>query len=85
MYFDGLPDREQFGWYYSFLKKRGTFDVAKNGEKLTKHKVWKNDSVYFMSKVFSELGFVKIENGFVSVVETAGKRDLTEAPSYKER
>ena len=29
-----------------------------------------------MSKVFSELGFVKIEDGFVSVVETVGKRDL---------
>ena len=38
-----------------------------------------------MSKVFSELGFVKIENGFASVMETVGKRDLTEAPSYKER
>ena len=38
-----------------------------------------------MSKVFSELGFVKIEDGFVSVVETVGKRDLSEAPSYKER
>ena len=38
-----------------------------------------------MSKVFSELGFVKIENGLVSVVETVGKRDLSEAPSYQER
>lgn len=85
MYFDGLPNREQFGWYYSFLKKRGTFDVAKNGEELAKHKSWKKDSVVFMSKVFSELGFVKIEDGFVSVVETVGKRDLSEAPSYKER
>jgi single-stranded-DNA-specific exonuclease len=35
--------------------------------------------------VFYELGFVKIENGFVSVAETVGKRDLAEAPSYKER
>ena len=56
-----------------------------NGEKLTKHKGWRNDSVTFMSKVFSELGFVKIENGSVSFVETTEKRDLTEAPAYKER
>ena len=28
-YFDGLPGREQFGWYYSFLKNRGSFDMAK--------------------------------------------------------
>ena len=84
-YFDGLPGRDQFGWYYSFLKKRGSFDFVNDGEKLTKHKNWKSDSVYFMTKVFSELGFVKIENGFASIVETAGKRELTEAPAYKER
>ncbi len=84
-YFDGLPSREQFGWYYSFLKKREKFDIVNNGEQLTKHKAWKKDTVYFMSKVFSELGFVKIEDGFVSVKETSGKRDLTEAPAYKER
>lgn len=84
-YFDGLPGRDQFGWYYSFLKKRGTFDIAKNGEQLTKHKGWKKDTVYFMSKVFSELEFVRIENGFASVMETAGKRELSDAPSYKER
>lgn len=84
-YFDGLPARDQFGWYYSFLKKRGQFDMAKNGEQLTAHKAWKKDTVYFMSQVFSELGFVKIENGLVSVMETVGKRDLSEAPSYQER
>ncbi len=84
-YFDGLPGRDQFGWYYSFLKKRGEFDMAKNGDQLTAHKAWKKDTVYFMSQVFSELGFVKIENGLVSVVETVGKRDLSEAPSYQQR
>ncbi|MHA6259295.1 single-stranded-DNA-specific exonuclease RecJ [Sporosarcina sp. CAU 1771] len=84
-YFDGLPAREQFGWYYSFLKKQGSFNFVNDGEKLTKHKKWKSDSVNFMTKVFSELEFVKIENGLISVLETAGKRDLSEAPAYKER
>ncbi|CAM3112382.1 single-stranded-DNA-specific exonuclease RecJ [Filibacter tadaridae] len=84
-YFEGLPGRDQFGWYYSFLKKRERFDVVSNAEQLTKHKGWKKDTVYFMSKVFSELEFVKIEDGFVSVLETVGKRDLSEAPSYKQR
>ena len=27
-YFDGLPSREQFGWYYSFIKSRGSFDFV---------------------------------------------------------
>lgn len=84
-YFDGLPGREQFGWYYSFLKKQGSFNFVNDGERLTKHKNWKSDSVHFMTKVFSELGFVKIENGFASIVETLGKRELAEAPAYKER
>jgi len=85
VYFDGIPGRDQFGWYYSFLKSRGTFDFVANGEKLIKHKGWRNDTVNFMSKVFSELGFVKIEKGLVYYVETTEKRDLTEAPTYQER
>ncbi len=75
-YFDGLPSREQFGWYYSFIKSRGSFDFVKNGEKLAKHKGWRNDSINFMSKVFSELGFVTIMDGLISIAETTEKRDL---------
>src|SRR5690606_35784257 len=26
-YFDGIPGRDQFGWFYTFLKKRGSFDM----------------------------------------------------------
>ena len=75
-YFDGLPSREQFGWYYSFIKSRGSFDFVQNGEKLAKHKGWRNDSINFMSKVFSELGFVTIMDGLISIAETTEKRDL---------
>lgn len=84
-YFDAIPGREQFGWYYSFLKKRGSFDLKLNGEKLAQYKGWKNDVVFFMSKVFSDLGFVKIEDGVITMMETIEKRDLTEAPTYKKR
>ncbi|MEK3934095.1 single-stranded-DNA-specific exonuclease RecJ [Sporosarcina sp. FSL W7-1349] len=84
-YFDGIPGRDQFGWFYTFLKKRGSFDMKQNADLLTKHMGWKKDTVYFISQVFSELGFVKIENGVASVVETADKRDLAEAPSYRQR
>jgi single-stranded-DNA-specific exonuclease len=84
-YFDGLPSREQFGWYYSFIKSRGNFDFVQNGEKLAKHKGWRSDSINFMSKVFSELGFVTIKDGLISIAETTEKRDLKEAPAYIER
>lgn len=84
-YFNTMPTREQFGWYYSFLKSRGSFNLQENGQKLAAHKGWKIDLVYFMTSVFSDLEFVKIENGVVKVLEVAGKRQLTEAPSYKQR
>ncbi|WP_060205360.1 single-stranded-DNA-specific exonuclease RecJ [Sporosarcina koreensis] len=85
LYFEGIPGREHFGWYYSFLKKRGSFDLRKQGEELSKHRGWKIDTIYFMTKVFSELGFVKIENGLAIVIEEAGKKSLSDAPSYKQR
>ncbi|KXH87570.1 single-stranded-DNA-specific exonuclease RecJ [Sporosarcina sp. HYO08] len=85
MYFDGLPDRSQFGWFYSFLKNRGSFDAGTHSAQLAKHKGWKVETVQFMSQVFSELGFVKMENGLVSMIETAAKRDLSEAPTYQRR
>lgn len=85
LYFEGIPSREHFGWYYSFLKKRGSFDLRKQAQDLSKHKGWKVDTIYFMTKVFSELGFVKIENGLAIVIEDAEKKSLSEAPSYKQR
>ncbi|MGN7388473.1 single-stranded-DNA-specific exonuclease RecJ [Sporosarcina sp. SAFN-015] len=85
LYFEGIPSREHFGWYYSFLKKRGTFDLRKQVHELSKHRGWKIDTIYFMTKVFSELGFVKIENGLAIVNEDAGKKNLSEAPSYQQR
>lgn len=84
-YFDGLPGREQFGWYYSFLKSRSDFDIRKNGEQLAKHKGWRYDTVKFMTQVFLELDFVKAEKGIISFQETTTKRDLAEAPIYIER
>ncbi|ARD47004.1 single-stranded-DNA-specific exonuclease RecJ [Sporosarcina sp. P33] len=85
MYFEKMPDRQQFGWYYSFLKKRQIFDLHQQIEMLSKHKGWKKDMIKFMTKVFYELEFVTLENGKVTMLDSAGKRDLAEAPSYKKR
>lgn len=84
-YFDVLPNREQFGWYYSFLKSRGQFDLLTNGPKLAAHKGWQIGTVNFMSEVFLQLGFVRIESGLISFVETTDKRALHEAPIYQKR
>ncbi|MFC4409922.1 single-stranded-DNA-specific exonuclease RecJ [Chungangia koreensis] len=84
-FFGGLPTREQFSWYYAFLKKRESFDIRKNANELAKHKGWSRELIFFMSKVFLELDFVKINNGLAEINHTPIKRDLSEAPSYKQR
>ena len=75
-FFSTFPTRDYFKWYYAFLLKRGSFDLAKYGGELARHKGWTKDTIDFMTKVFFELGFVKIENGVLSVVYGAAKRDL---------
>lgn len=85
MYFEKMPDRQQFGWYYTFLKKRGKFHLQEQIEALSKHKGWKKSTIKFMTKVFYELEFVTLENGEITMAESAGKRDLAEAPSYQKR
>lgn len=84
-YFEGMPDRQQFGWYYSFLKQREKFHIVEQADALAKHKGWKKETIYFMSKVFLELEFVKIENSLVSVVPQVVKRDLSESITYQQR
>ncbi|MET3574674.1 single-stranded-DNA-specific exonuclease RecJ [Bhargavaea ullalensis] len=82
-YFMGIPDRKQFGWYYTFLKQKGQFHVMREGERLAKHRGWSRDTIIFMTKVFFELGFVTMENGFAVAVGDPPKRDLSESGSYR--
>ncbi|MFJ8262283.1 single-stranded-DNA-specific exonuclease RecJ [Rummeliibacillus sp. NPDC094406] len=84
-YFDGMPTREQFVWYYSFLRKRQTFQLRQHLTDLAKHKGWSRDMLIFMTQVFFELGFVTIENGLAKIVDDPPKKDLTSAKIYQER
>ncbi|MGG3066282.1 single-stranded-DNA-specific exonuclease RecJ [Bacillus glycinifermentans] len=84
-FFSTFPTRDYFKWYYAFLLKRGSFDLAKYGGELARHKGWTKDTIDFMTKVFFELGFVTIENGVLSVVHGAAKRDLTDSETYRKK
>jgi single-stranded-DNA-specific exonuclease len=84
-YFNPIPTRDQFKWFYAFLVKRKFFDFKKNGLNLAKYKGWSIDTVRFMSKVFFELEFVKIEDGLISVLEQPNKRDLTDSVTYRRK
>ncbi|WP_079527994.1 single-stranded-DNA-specific exonuclease RecJ [Solibacillus isronensis] len=84
-YFNGMPTREHFKWYYGFLKKRPDFNLKQHIRQLSEHIGLNIEVIKFMTKVFFELGFVTIENGLTTVNENAPKKALSEAPSYKLR
>ncbi|MBM7701402.1 single-stranded-DNA-specific exonuclease RecJ [Metabacillus iocasae] len=84
-YFDTIPTREHFKWYYAFLAKKSPFDLGRYKEELALHRGWSKDAIDFMSQVFFELEFVTIENGLISLVKNSGKRDLIESATYRKK
>jgi single-stranded-DNA-specific exonuclease len=84
-FFTTMPTREHFKWFYAFLAKKGPFDLKRYGGELAKHRGWTKETVEFMSQVFFELDFVKINNGFISLEKDVPKRDLTESKTYQHK
>jgi single-stranded-DNA-specific exonuclease len=84
-FFATLPTREHFKWFYAFLAKKGPFDLKRYGDELAKHRGWTKETIEFMSQVFFELDFVKINNGFISLEKDVPKRDLTESKTYQHK
>lgn len=84
-YFNGMPTRQHFSSYYQFLKNRPSFHLRQHLGQLAKYTGLTEDTIKFMTMVFFELGFVKIENGLISVNEHTEKRALETAIIYKER
>ncbi|MBU9712515.1 single-stranded-DNA-specific exonuclease RecJ [Evansella tamaricis] len=84
-FFEMMPTREHFKWFYAFLTKRGFFNLTEHGQDLAKYKGWSISGVRFICQVFSDLEFVKIDNGIVTLMENPQKRDLSDSKTYKER
>ncbi|WP_240376468.1 single-stranded-DNA-specific exonuclease RecJ [Bacillus piscicola] len=83
VYFQPTPTRDEFKWYYAFLKKREAFNIKELGNELARRKGWHPSVVQLMTKVFFELEFVTIKDNIVTVNQSPLKKDLTEAPSYQ--
>ena len=84
-YFEGMPSRDHFKWFYGFLAKRPSFDLQQHVNELAKHKGWSTTTLFFMTEVFFELGFVKMNNGRIDMQETTEKRDLATSTVYQLR
>ncbi|MCM2531538.1 single-stranded-DNA-specific exonuclease RecJ [Neobacillus pocheonensis] len=84
-FFSTVPTRDHFKWFYALLLKKGPIDLARYGDEIAKHKGWSQETVRFMSKVFSELDFVTINKGFITLNRSAQKRDLTDSRTYQSK
>lgn len=82
-FFSTIPTREHFKWFYAFVAKKGSFDMKLHGNDLAKYRGWTKETIDFMSQVFFELDFVKINNGLISLQTNTIKRDLTESSTYQ--
>ena len=52
---------------------------------MAKYRGWTKETVDFMTKVFLELEFVTMENGFISLKKNANKHDLSDSITYKQK
>lgn len=84
-FFSTLPTREHFKWYYAFLLKQQPFNVNKYADALSKKKGWSKETIHFMTQVFFDLEFAKIENGLISLVDNPAKRDFESSKTYNQK
>lgn len=84
-FFSTMPTREHFKWFYAFLAKKAPFDLRRHGEELAKYRGWTKETIEFMSQVFFDLDFVKINNGIISLEKSVPKRDLSESKTYQKK
>jgi single-stranded-DNA-specific exonuclease len=84
-FFNTIPTREHFKWFYAFLAKNKEFNYSLFSERLAKQRGWSKETIHFMSKVFFELEFVTINNGFISLTKQPKKRDLTDSQTYQQK
>ncbi|MCO7126403.1 single-stranded-DNA-specific exonuclease RecJ [Sporolactobacillus shoreicorticis] len=82
-YFTVFPERDHFVWYYALIRKRHSFDVQEMIRQIAGYKGWSEQSISLMTQVFFELGFVKIEKGFLTENPSPVKAPLTSSDTYR--
>ncbi|MFC2948456.1 single-stranded-DNA-specific exonuclease RecJ [Virgibacillus sediminis] len=85
MYLSSFPTREDFKWFYGLILKKKIIHLEDDIPAITRVKSWTKERILFMSKVFFELGFVKMEKGLIEAVPNPEKKDLKESSAYQNR
>lgn len=81
----GVGSREQFARLYKFVMEQKQVDVRYKLGDIAKYLEIQEKLLIFMIKVFFDLGFVTIENGVLTKVETPESRPLTDSQVYQLR
>lgn len=84
-YLTSFTSREAFKWFYGLILKRKKLDLKKELNQILHVKKWTQERVVFMTKVFQELNFVKVNHGVVEVNPQSEKRDLKESKLFEEQ
>ncbi|WKB36857.1 single-stranded-DNA-specific exonuclease C-terminal domain-containing protein [Terrilactibacillus sp. S3-3] len=84
-FFSAFPTREHFKWYYAVIRREQSFRLSPMLKQIARYKGWQMETIQFMTKVFFELDFVKIE-GDVLISNTAPqKTPLTASETYRKQ
>jgi single-stranded-DNA-specific exonuclease len=82
-FFNAFPSRQHFVWYYTLIQRQRRFRIHQMASKISRFKGWSERTVFFMTKVFFELGFVKIDKGVLTANPAPDKASLTESDTYR--
>lgn len=80
-----LPNRQDFGKLYRFTSTHHDINLREDLEKLANYLNFDKESLIFMIQVFSEVRFVKIENGLLTGIPANQRVDLTKTQMYQAR
>lgn len=83
--FTPLPTKKEFSSYYKWLRMQKQVSFAVAVKQIERYKNWTKEKLTFMTKVFFELGFVKIESGIIFIHPSPEKKQIESAPIYQKR
>ncbi|USS87310.1 single-stranded-DNA-specific exonuclease RecJ [Fructilactobacillus hinvesii] len=81
----GMPNREQYAKFFKFLEKQPTIALHKQLTKVSQQLHLDPQAVVFMIQVFTELGFVTVNDGVLTKVDNPPHQSLSSANCYKQR
>ncbi|HEY0221893.1 single-stranded-DNA-specific exonuclease RecJ [Lactovum miscens] len=83
-YLNGSGSRDQYAGLFKAIYQFPEFDVRFKLGELSNYLKIPKDLLVKMIQIFEELGFVKLEDGLMSVVKNAEKREIRESKIFQE-